>query len=134
MKNNLGTLSILHYVYGGLVCFIGIVVLLILLFMGQFLQADWFTDHADAPPAFVGGLLRTIGWIAFLLIELKGVANIISASLLVQRRGRLFSQIVAGVNCLKIPFGLVLGIFTFIELNKEQVKEEYRIAGVRPAA
>lgn len=126
MKNNLSTLSILHYVYGGFACFIGVVVLVILLTMGQLFQSDWFADSAGEPsPPFVGILFGVIGWVVFTLLVAKGLANIISGNLLARARGRAFSQVVAAVDCLNIPFGITLGIFTIIELQRPEVKQLY---------
>lgn len=126
MKNNLSTLSILHYVYGGLICFGGAVVLALVVTMGQVFQSDWFLANADeAAPAFIGALLGTVGWVVFFFLEMKGIANIISGALLAKARGRVFSQVVAALDCLNIPFGITLGIFTFVELNKTEVKALY---------
>lgn len=124
MKNNLSTLSILHYVYGGFACFIGAVVLFLLLALGQVFQTSWST--ADEPVSPVVGLLfHTIGWIVFTLLMMKGAANIISGNLLARARGRAFSQVVAAIDCLNIPFGITLGVFTFIELHRPEVKQLY---------
>jgi hypothetical protein len=129
MNNNLSTLSILHYVYGGLICFIGAGILALLLTLGNLFQSDWFLQNADeAPPPMVGALMNAIGWAVFVFLEAKGIANIISGNLLAKARGRLFSQIVAGLDCLNIPFGIALGIFTFVELNKDDVKRLYAAA------
>ena len=126
MNNNLSTLSILHYVYGGFICFIGAAILVLLLTLGNVFQSDWFLQNADeAPPAMVGTLMNAIGWVVFVFLEAKGIANIISGNLLSKARGRVFSQLVAGLNCLNIPFGMALGIFAFVELNKEEVKQLY---------
>ncbi len=126
MKNNLSTLSVLHYVYGGFVCVIGAAVLVLLLTLGHLFTSDWFLQHADeAPPAAVGALMTVIGWSVFVFLEAKGIANIISGSLLAKARGRVFSQVVAALDCFNIPFGIALGIFTFIELSKEDVKQLY---------
>jgi hypothetical protein len=34
-------------------------------------------------------------------------------------------MVVAALNCLSIPFGLALGVFTLITLNDESVQQEY---------
>ena len=91
MKNNLSTLSILHYVYGGLICLIGAAVLVLLLSLGNLFQSDWFLRNAEeAPPAIVGALMSVIGWSVFVFLEAKGIANIISGNLLAKARGRVF--------------------------------------------
>lgn len=126
MKHHLSSLSILHYVYGAFTCLVGVGMLL-LVALGHFMDnPDWFAEHGgEAPPPFVGGLLRLIGWAVFLLVESIGVLNIISAGLIQRRKGRVFSQVVAAFDCFNIPFGLALGIFTFVVLGDQQVRLEY---------
>lgn len=125
MKNNLSTLSLLHYVYGAFVCVVGLM-LLLLVALGHFLNSDWIAANSDQPPPpFLGHLFIILGWVIFAFVEFKGVLNIISGRMIARRRNRLFSQITAGLDCLNIPFGMALGIFTFVTLNNEEVKREY---------
>jgi len=65
-------------------------------------------------------------------IVLAGFTNLISGFFILQRRGRLFSLIVAGFNCLCFPFGTVLGVFTFIVLLRESVAEAYAARSAPP--
>ena len=66
-----------------------------------------------------------LGWALFLLVQVAGALNIISGSLIARRTGSTFSQVVAAINCLSIPFGLALGIFTFVVLNNDEVRQQY---------
>jgi len=127
MKHHLSTLSVLHYVYGALVCTIGLL-LLFLIPLGHFMNSGWMAEHSsDPPPHFVGHLIMMIGWIAFVFVEIKGILNLISARNISLRKGRTFSQVVAALDCLNIPFGVALGVFTFITLADPEVKREYGI-------
>lgn len=126
MKKHLSTLSVLHYVYGALVCVTGCA-LLVLVVLGSFLSSDWIAQnsHGDPPPLWLGHFLRVLGWVLFLFLEVKGIMNIVSAGLISKRRGRTFSQVTAALNCLNIPFGLGLAIFTFVTLSDDEVRQEY---------
>jgi hypothetical protein len=37
----------------------------------------------------------------------------------------MFSIVVAGVNCLQIPFGTALGVFTMMVLLRDTVRQSY---------
>jgi len=37
----------------------------------------------------------------------------------------MFSLIIAGINCVQFPFGTVLGVFTFVVLLRDSVRELY---------
>lgn len=55
----------------------------------------------------------------------SGVLNVISGLCLRARKGRTFSLVVAGINCLHIPLGTVLGVFTIVVLMRDSVRELY---------
>jgi len=53
------------------------------------------------------------------------VVNILSGLYIRKYKNRTFSFIVAAVNCLQIPLGTLLGVFTIIVLSRVSVKMEY---------
>lgn len=55
----------------------------------------------------------------------SGVLNVISGFCLRARTNRTFSLIVGGFNCLHLPLGTALGIFTIIVLARNSVRELY---------
>jgi hypothetical protein len=42
-----------------------------------------------------------------------------------ERKNRTFSFVVACVNCIHVPLGTVLGVFTIVVLSRESVKRLY---------
>ena len=53
------------------------------------------------------------------------VCNVLSGICITKRKNRLFSFIIAGINCMQFPLGTALGVFTFIVLARESVKSAY---------
>ncbi len=127
MRHHLSTLSVLHYVYGVLIC-VGGLALLSLVFFGTALNSGWLQEEmGEAPPYFMGSFLYILGWALFILVELQGIMNLISARMIAKRKGRTFTQVIAALNCLNIPFGMALGIFTFVVLGDTNVRAEYEM-------
>ncbi|MFT3886152.1 MAG: hypothetical protein QM724_12220 [Flavobacteriales bacterium] len=125
MERHLSALSILHYVYGVFICLVGLT-LLSLVFIGQAMDSNWLLEQGgEAAPPFVGFLLRGLGWALFLFVEAVGILNLVSAGLIQRRKGRVFSEVVAAIDCLSIPFGLALGVFTFVVLSDHGVRMQY---------
>jgi anaerobic C4-dicarboxylate transporter len=118
-------LVIFHYVFAGLgglgLLFLGghAIVMFTLFFDGQ---------GSGPPPRDLLLYLPVLYGAAALLVLGASLLNFLSARWMKQRKNRTFSLIVAGLNCLQIPLGLVLGIFTFIVLCRPAVMEEYRSA------
>ncbi|HRH38734.1 MAG TPA: resistance to Congo red protein [Flavobacteriales bacterium] len=132
MTRNLNTLSILHYVYGGITC-LGGLAMLVIIFIGSMMNSD-LVQHADQPPPeIVGGLLQTFGWILFAVIEMIGILIIASGRWIARRKNKTGSLVIAGFCCLSFPLGTALGIFTFITLLNQEVDQEYRSAAVSMA-
>jgi Na+-driven multidrug efflux pump len=53
----------------------------------------------------------------------SGILNVISGLCLRARKGRTFSLVVTSINCLHIPLGTVLGVFTIVVLLRDSVRE-----------
>lgn len=125
MTKHLPTLSILHYVYGAILCVGGLAAVFII-GVGAFLSSDLLAgDNGEQVPGWVGGIIQAFGTTILLLVELWGVLNLLSGYWIGQRSNRTGSMIIAAINCLSIPFGLALGIFTLITLASKEAEEAY---------
>ena len=61
-------------------------------------------------------------------IVLAAAANGLSGWLIKRRRARALSLVIAGLDCMCLPFGTVLGAFTFSVLLRDSVLELYEVA------
>jgi hypothetical protein len=59
------------------------------------------------------------------IIFSAGVLNAISGWCISKRRARTFSLVIAGIDCIGMPFGTVLGVFTIVVLVRSSVLEIY---------
>lgn len=125
MKHHLSTLSVLHYVYG-VIEIVGSFVLLFFVGMGIFLNSDWLAAHSDEPvPPFAGLFMQILGWSLFVFVAGHGLLNLWSGWSISRCKNRTLSMITAALNCLNIPFGIALGIFTFVTLSDREVRDAY---------
>ena len=86
----------------------------------------WNTPKGGGPPP--AEFFAIFQWVYLImggLIVVGGVLNAISGWCILKQRARMFSLIVAGVDCLMFPFGTVLGVFTFVVLLRDSVLEVY---------
>jgi hypothetical protein len=74
------------------------------------------------PPAFLGYMFMGIGGGAVALGWLLGGLTIYAGLCIARRRAPVFCQVIAGLNCLHMPLGTALGVFTLIVLNRPSVK------------
>ena len=124
---HLRLLSIFHFVSAGL-ALAGLLFLAghYAIMQTVFNDPDLFKNAKGGPPPKEFFEIFKIFYVvcgAWLLIS--GVGNLMSAIYLRQRRNRMFSMVVAGLNCLHMPLGTVLGVFTFVVLGRESVVALY---------
>lgn len=107
---------------------IGLMYLGMGVFVGQMIS-HMPTTAANAnqpPPAFFEWLFGGIGLIIFLLMLGIAALKLRAAFLLKQRKGRTFCMVVAAICCLGVPYGTLLGVFTFIVLGRRSVEHMFR--------
>ena len=129
-RDRLRVLEIAYYIAGGLTIFTASFLLIhftLFLFMGLhpqfFAHANSSGNPRNAPPpagfflAFAGifGLVIVLGWIF-------GALQIYAGRCLKNRRHRLFILIIAGLECVFIPWGTFLGVGTFMAMERPGVK------------
>ncbi len=121
-------LIVFHYVLAGF-CVLGILFLFFHFYvMNTFLGNEelWKNSQEQPPPkeffmvfkwfyAVIGGVL------------IAGcVLNVLSALFMKRRVNRVFSMVVAGLNCIQVPLGTLLGVFTIVVLMKPTVQSTYQ--------
>jgi hypothetical protein len=123
-NEHLRLLSIFHYVLGGISAFFACIPIIHFVFgLVMIIAPHAFGHGKDQPPAFLGWffvffaiVIMVLGWTYAALVLIAG------RSLAVRKRYTL-CFIVACVECLWMPFGTVLGVFTIIVLNRASVKQ-----------
>ncbi len=127
-NEHLRLLTIFHYVFAGMsalfACFpiIHLMVGLGIVVFGQ-------RGGSNAPPAFMGWIFVafalvfiSVGWTVAILVFFGG------RNLAVRKR-YTFCLVVACVECVFMPLGTILGVFTIIVLSRPTVKALFPDAG-----
>ena len=129
--DHLMLLSIFHFVGAGL-ALLGILFLFahFMLMHFMFTNAAMWQNQKDGPPqAQFFAIFEIFYFIFGLWFVASGVLNLISGLFLRAREHRTFSLVVAGINCIHMPLGTVLGIFTIVVLMRPSVREMYEASG-----
>ncbi len=124
---HLSLLAIFHYVFAGMMalfaCFPILHILIGTAFVLTATRGD--IDPREQPPVWFGWLFIiagasavTIGWTMAAIILAAG-------RMLARKRRYLFCLIVAGIECVFVPLGTILGVFTIIVLGRPSVKAAF---------
>lgn len=122
-EDHLRLLSIFHYVLGGVAGLFAFFPIIHLVFGLIFVfSPEKFEGGNGAPPVVLGWLfvivaagIMTMGWIFAACVVAAG-------RFLAKRKHHTFCLVMGGVECLFMPLGTVLGVFTLIVLMRESVK------------
>ena len=120
-SEHLKLLAIFHYVVAGMTALFACIPF-IHFFMGLALATGALGDtDPESRPIGIGlmviaGLFILAGWTLAVLIAYAGRS-------LQTRRRYTYCLVMAGVECIFMPFGTVLGVFTIIVLSRDSVKE-----------
>jgi hypothetical protein len=127
-------LSIFHYVLAGLCIFpmlYGIFYMAMGIFFGVMI-ANAPNTKDGPPPAIFGGIFILIGLVIFLIALAFGISLFKAGRNLVNHKSYTFCLVIAGISCIFMPFGTVLGIFTIIVLLRDSVKQLFNGTGGSP--
>lgn len=123
---HLKLLAIGHYVLGGMVALFGFFPL-IYVFLGALVIAAPTRPGETPPPTAVAWGFIAFGLIFSLVIWSLGSALIYSGRQIAGHRKYTFCLVMAALACLTFaPIGTLLGIFTFVVLFRESVKQLFK--------
>ncbi|MCM8568530.1 hypothetical protein NE848_04020 [Gramella jeungdoensis] len=94
---------------------------LIYIFMGMFIFNNEMQDHDHF--GLTGLVFMVVGTVIFLFLMALGIVTILAGKFIGERRRYDFIFVIAVLNCFTGILGILLGIFTIIELVKPQVKQ-----------
>jgi uncharacterized membrane protein len=135
--HDLRLLSIGYYIQGGIAAFYTLLMLGYSAFASAvfagILKSAGESSQQEIPPALVS-------IISLLLAIVLGLACAYTACLFLagywlrHSRNMLYLQILAALNCIAVPYGTVLGIFTFMVLQRPTAKQIFRNTAAPPLA
>src|SRR6266404_4336597 len=128
---HLRLLAIFHYVVAGLAALFSFFPLLYTTIGTIFIFAARHgtpKPSEELPPEFLGWIFVVVGALLFLLGIAMAICILIAGPCLSRRKHYTFVLVMACIECLFIPFGTILGVFTIIALSRESVKALFAAA------
>jgi hypothetical protein len=121
-ESNLNLLAILHYVYGGLLIFAGfggIVYMLIGVTVAESIPRG---GHGAPPPELFAGIFTIVGGFIMVICWAKAGFLMWAARSMQKRKRHTLCFVMACIECIAVPMGTLLGVFTIMTLQKPNVK------------
>ncbi len=122
-EEQLRLLSIFHYIWGGLTALFTLFPLFYLGFGLMIINSPQiFAGSKGAPPAAFGMVMVIIGAVGTIIALILAGCIIATGRFLADRRNYTFCFVIACIECLSVPLGTALGVFTIITLTRDSVK------------
>jgi hypothetical protein len=127
----LNLLAIFHYVVAGLGALCSFFPLLYTTIGAVFIFAarhGTAKPGEDLPPEFLGWIFTVVGSLLFLMGIAMAIFILIAGRSLALRKRYSFAFVMACIECLFVPFGTILGVFTIVVLSRESVRRLFSTA------
>ena len=128
---HLHLLAIFHYVVAGLAALFSLFPLIYTTVGAMFV---FVARHGtpkpgeELPPEFLGWIFIALGALFCLAGIIMAVCILIVGRCLARHKNYSFAIVIACIECLFIPFGTILGVFTIVALSRESVKALFSTA------
>ena len=133
-REHLQLLAIFHYVVAGLAAVFSFFPLLYTTVGAIFIFAarhGTAKPGEDLPPEFLGWIFAVLGSVLFLIGIAMAICILMTGRSLALRKRYSFVLVMACIECLFIPFGTILGVFTIVVLSRESVRGLFSKAPVQ---
>jgi hypothetical protein len=127
-REHLKLLSVGYWISGAMTAFFSLMGLMYM-FMGVVMHGAFSAMAASAknadqvPPPELAWIFGFIGFAMFAFLITLASFKFRAAWCLKRRRSRTFCMVVAGITCIGIPYGTLLGVYSFIVLGRPSVQK-----------
>ena len=124
----LNLLAIFHYVVAGLAALCSFFPLVYTALGVVFIFAarhGTVKPGEELPPEFLGWIFAVVGAVLFVVGIAMAICILIAGRSLALRKRYMFALIIACIECLFVPFGTILGVFTIVTLSRESVRASF---------
>jgi hypothetical protein len=133
----LNLLSIFHYVVAGFAALFSFFPLLYTALGVIFIFAarnGTAKPGEELPPEFLGWIFAVVGLLLFVIGIVMAISILIAGRSLALRKRYTLALVIACIECLFVPFGTILGVFTIVALSRESVRTLFSQAAGQSAA
>ncbi len=119
---HLRSLKIGFYTYAGISALVALVPILHIA-LGLAMVFGEFDKGPNPPPPMFGWFFVAAGSTFLVIGMVLAFMTFLAGRFLSLQKNYLFIFVIAAINCMFVPLGTILGVFTFVVLMRDSVKE-----------
>ena len=121
-REHLRLLTIFHYIWAGFQSLGGLIGLAFI-GVGAFIASSpQIAQTNNPPPPWFGAIFAGLGALVFVSVEGMAALCFFTGRFLSRRQHHTFCVVISILNCLSLPFGTALGVFSILVLQRSSVK------------
>ena len=124
-EQHLDLLAVFHFIVGGFTALFACVPILHLVLGLGVIFGEF--DGPNPPPAVIGWAFTILAAMFILCGWALAIGVVVAGFKLKKRTAWTYCLVIAGLECMMMPFGTVLGVFTVVVLLRDSVKQLFKV-------
>ena len=124
-SEQLRLLGIFHFVLAGITCLFAMFPIIHLLVGIAIVSGALGATGEDQAPELLGWIFVWFAGVWIVMGIAFAITVAVAGRFLLKRRHHTFCLVIAGLSCLFMPIGTVLGVFTIIVLMRDSVRKQF---------
>ncbi len=121
-RKNLRLVTIFYYIWAGIQALAGLIGLAFMGIGAFLVSSPQVAQTNNPPPPWFGAVFAGMGALVLVTFEAMAALSFLTARFLSRRQRFAFCVVISVVNCLCMPLGTALGVFTILILQRPSVK------------
>jgi len=133
-REHLRLLTIFYYIWAGLQSLGGLAGLAFMGVGAFIVSSPQFVQANNPPPPWFGAIFAGMGALVFVAVEGMAALSFFTGRFLSRRQHHTFCVVISALNCMSLPLGTALGVFTILVLQRPSVKALFTESGTAMGA
>jgi hypothetical protein len=121
-REHLRLLSIFYYIWAGFQSLGGLIGLAFIGVGAFFASSRQIAQSNNPPPPWFGAIFAGMGALLFVTVEGMAALSFLTGRFLDRRQHHTFCVVISALNCMSLPLGTALGVFSILVLQRSSVK------------
>ena len=128
-REHLRLLAIFYYIWAGLQSLGGLIGIALIGVGAFFAASPQIAQSNNPPPPWFGAVFAGLGALVFVAVEGVAALSFFTGRFLSRRQHHTFCVVISALNCMSLPLGTALGIFSILVLQRASVKALFANSG-----
>jgi hypothetical protein len=128
-REHLRLLTVFYYIWAGFQSLGGLIGLAFIGVGAFIVSSPQVAQTNNPPPPWFGAIFAGLGALVFVAVEGMAALSFFTGRFLSRRQHHTFCVVISALNCMSLPLGTALGVFSILVLQRSSVKALFAGSG-----